>query len=169
MMEKAYNLKVNFESDDIEDIIASVDQLRHELAEGDRTFGIPAKTKGTWELTENMSREIKFRAWDKKEKVMGLPFDFQKFAYEVASFFQGDYEFLQYTGLKDKNGVEIYEGDIVDLGESWNPGICEVLFNRGGYCFRFKKDDGHYPDGKYLTDGIVIGNIYQNPELLKND
>lgn len=72
----------------------------------------------------------------------------------------------QYTVLKDKNGKEIYEGDIVRL-EQWRPSINEVLFNRGGFCFRSSKDDTFYPDGKYLEEGEVIGNIYDHPELLK--
>ena len=121
-----------------------------------------------------MSREIKFRAWDKKRNVMcelttnifsgvkTLMFN------DAIKELQDDYIFLEYTGLKDKNGKEIWEGDVVKL-ESWEPDICEVVFDRGGFCFRFSSDDNYYPDGKYLEDGEVIGNIYENPELLNHD
>lgn len=72
---------------------------------------------------------------------------------------------VEWTGLKDNNGEKIYEGDIVKL-DQWEPSIAEVVFNRGGFCFRFQKDDQYYLDGKYLEGGEVIGNIYENPELL---
>lgn len=79
----------------------------------------------------------------------------------------GNYEVMQFTGLKDKNGKEIYEGDIVRL-EQWEPEIYEVVFNRGGFCFRHSDTDVFYHDAKYIEKGEVIGNIYENPELLQD-
>lgn len=73
---------------------------------------------------------------------------------------------MQYTGLKDKNGKEIYEGDLIHL-PAWNPNIVEIVFNRGAFCFRFASSDAFYHDIKYVEDAKVIGNIYENPELLK--
>ena len=69
---------------------------------------------------------------------------------------------MQYTGLKDKNGVEIYEGDIFKITKEPEE-INSVIFYSG--CWQFEEH------GLYLIDwcdrGIVIGNIYENPELLK--
>lgn len=69
-----------------------------------------------------MNREIKFRVWDKKSKK--LHYDITGFEFGVKEmtgvFIDGDFynkeniELMQYTGLKDKNGVEIYEGDILE-------------------------------------------------------
>lgn len=66
----------------------------------------------------------------------------------------------QWTGLKDKNGVEIYEGDIIDLGDKnslshW-PKIVEVSWSPDGYWLYWA----------CFADCVVIGNIHQNPELL---
>ena len=77
-----------------------------------------------------------------------------------------DLVFMEYTGLKDTNGAEIYEGDIVEIEKEtrW-----EVVFNKG--CFK-RASIEHPISNLYLLgesplDSIeVIGNIYENPELL---
>lgn len=81
---------------------------------------------------------------------------------------------MQYTGLKDKNGKEIYEGDVLRMS-AFSPELNIVRFNRGGFCIEpileAPLEAGFWPDIKYAEDdgSEVIGNIYENPELLKQN
>lgn len=78
----------------------------------------------------------------------------------------------QFTGLLNKNGKEIYEGDILMLGSS-DAGICEVKWNESqlAFCIRFyyERNLGRRPLGAWARDGkniAILGNIHDNPELL---
>ena len=125
-----------------------------------------------------MKREIKFRAWDiPAKKYRGVDGLKDLFSIRSDGFFNEDYVLEQFTGLKDKNGKEIYEGDILSKGKiskrpSWKKGhdyYC-VSFSNGvfvanGYNGEFKVS----PILHNLNSGCeIIGNIHENPELLNN-
>lgn len=76
---------------------------------------------------------------------------------------------MQFTGLKDKTGKEIYEGDIVEA-DSENgevKGIVRWDGIRAAFYIRFGEYDLYFPSGPKPERFIVIGSIYENPELLK--
>lgn len=122
-------------------------------------------------------RTIKFRAWDKKKKEMIVPD-------AIVNPLEGfpNYEHMQFTGLLDKNGKEIYEGDVVKIHNfkiTWKHGepkidwrIFEVRWNR--YLWSFHNSVISKPLADYDTSNLepyqieVIGNVYSNPELLKS-
>lgn len=105
-------------------------------------------------------REIKFRAWNKFKKEMFDPMPIIDFKiYEINAV-----ELMQLTGLQDKSGKDIYEGDICE-GHSDGNGIITWTDFDGGYDYVF--DDGaNVGIYEVKKDIRVIGNIYENPELL---
>jgi hypothetical protein len=124
-------------------------------------------------------RELEFRAWDKVRNRMLTSAKFVEFKVinGVLSAVNYDWsgkeqvlEVVQYTGLKDANGVKIFEGDIFYLcGGEDNPHV-RVCFctPRGAYVF-FDSYDDYIEDicGYHLETMEIIGNIYETPELLK--
>lgn len=121
-----------------------------------------------------MSREIKFRVWDKVDCVMDDVTAInwkQKHANiaPVGLLGMNRVDIMQYTGLKDKNGKEIYEGDILHTDEVKNGD--HTIFKR---TVEVKWESGKAMNGWSFSvrDAEVmevIGNIYQNPELLSLD
>jgi uncharacterized phage protein (TIGR01671 family) len=113
-------------------------------------------------------REIKFRAWDKRKKYMeeiSWPWAIlDNTIYDITGGRKhkekDDIILMQYTGLKDKNGKEIYEADII---------IADWSFKEPT---EIKWPEFYYNLIEYGLDGEdleVIGNLYENPELLKKD
>ena len=154
-------------------------------------------------------REIKFRAFLKKNKIVEKKYvkkdvltliEVEKGLYDVVALdFQDkeaklydwdkqvefkvsfiEIELMQYTDLKDKNGMEIYEGDILELRVNLfdkERDLFQVVFKDGGFRDEWNNYIGQYlpPDIRNRQGGRVrlneacevIGNIYENPELLK--
>ena len=145
-----------------------------------------ARNKG-----EKMSREIKYKAWLKEEKKMVIveTIDFSEKsiqylekneiidAYLLRTTFLEDIELMQYTGIKDKNGKEIYEGDILKYKFPYDrrlKHVSLVKFIETEASFGLKDIYGNeIPLYRITANNYfeVIGNIYENPELLegKND
>ncbi len=121
-----------------------------------------------------MSREIKFRAWNKDRVLMS-------FFGIMDSTFQETKEkdfgknpiLMQYTGLKDNHHVDVYEGDLVKISVleineilkgAGNPSF-EVRYSNGGFIVRGKdRSMWLYMNDVDIVE--VVGNIYQNPELI---
>lgn len=136
-----------------------------------------------------MTKETKFRAWDKDKKIFlpqdsfavltnhcsGALFvmlkDFEN--YKEGEFgYQNSFELMQYTGLHDKNGKEIYKGDIFDMGVigfdrgCFNGFYTESRSDDKGWDYSDSWEDGMY---HYVLQNEIIGNIYENPDLLNKE
>ena len=121
-----------------------------------------------------MSREIKFRAWDKRHNSMEYINDLYWFEENgIHDFNDDNYVFMQNTGLKDKNGKEIYDSDIVKV--TWGSG--KIVFYEVKYCeslgYHYLRDTKNKEDDDIIciydySQMDVIGNVFDNPELLKN-
>lgn len=146
----------------------------------------------------------RYRAWDKEFKEMvqvdALVFDEQiiKATYKNGNVVKEDlknYVLMQSTGLKDKNGKEIFEGDILKFNDTWSDycyegyvdgeitGVNYVEIEKETTCFGFGKtripesslfnlvNDEHFTFKELITDTSfefeIIGNIHTNPELLE--
>lgn len=156
-----------------------------------------------------MNREIKFRAWNIEESKMFSNDETAIYAFSAKFgepaemslreinrvFKKNDHiSWMQFTGLKDKNGKEIYEGDILSIEGEYTEIVTdegqgptystlefyEVIFENGAFCIKIKEKDGLFPYyspyatlDHLLTDEIsnkdikVCGNIHENTELLE--
>ena len=90
--------------------------------------------------------------------------DFEKMEAEI-SLLPPETPVMQYTGLKDKNGKEIYEGDIVETFFENRKYVGAIEFSSQSLAYRMKEMEHVWLTGRTIK---VIGNIYENPELLKN-
>ncbi|MFT8938102.1 YopX family protein [Liquorilactobacillus sp.] len=130
-----------------------------------------------------MSREIKFRAWNNRLKVMsdyvsaiqngdtqGTPSSVNvvvKGKQETWNIQHDDVTLEQYSGLKDKSGKKIYEGDI-DLVDKDMYG--KIIWKKGGFWIKWRGREKPFEEflTPYMDDKLnIIGNIHENPELLE--
>ena len=138
-------------------------------------------------------REIKFRAYikeDYNEELVGkmldvssihlktgkviIGYSLRNSNYGNKSFLYKNIELMQFTGLYDKNEKEIYEGDIIHIPEDWEEygwasgENYEIDFKDGRFRLKPKyKPNATGYDLEFTNELEVIGNIYENPELLK--
>ena len=127
-------------------------------------------------------KEIKFRAWLKEDKKM-VNVETMDFADKSMQYLEkseivnayllrrvifDDIELMQYTGLKDKNGKEIYEGDIVVLNNIENDNMCIVRYEHSRYRLEGwgLREDLSNAEARFLE---VVGNIYENKNLLEEN
>lgn len=114
-------------------------------------------------------RDFKFRAFNKTTKEMYwnvfLDTGFYNHQYESNGVNMKDLEIMQYSGLKDKNGKEIYEGDIFICDDNNYPE--SVIFLNGCFVSDFNKIE--ISNAIQYKNIKVIGNIYEHPELLKGE
>lgn len=118
----------------------------------------------------------KFRAWLKEENEMIIVDTMNWFNDEFESIGDGitflrgadKVELMQSTGLKDKNGKEIFEGDIVEMAKDVYSDLTyyEIVRHRGG-AYRLESNQHGCELWLRHTNCEVIGNIYENPELLE--
>ncbi len=124
-----------------------------------------------------MNREIKFRVYDydwKKMRYLNSSHDFICFDEKGNGYYHnmqtgfGEWfsDLMQYTGLKDKNGVEIYEGDLIEYKDSTGKHIEEVKFDKGCFYAGLHGGSSTRVAPKLINTRLskVIGNIYENEE-----
>lgn len=125
-------------------------------------------------------REFKFRAWDKIVNKMFIPTMINQFG-DVRHTYEGgetwllkatdSFDLMLFAGQKDKNGKDIFQGDLCKMDDekhifviSWNDKFASFCISRKGWMFN------HYFGESCVSGDIeIIGNIYENPQLLTNE
>ncbi len=130
-------------------------------------------------------REIEFRAYNKKHGMRKLYGFNENFVFldsldspDNTVLPREEWTLMQFTGLTDKNGKKIFEGDVLEVegynsrDGQWKKNF-EVVFSDAAFCLRREETEYSFFGQRHgkiqLKKGIVAGNIYENPELLKED
>lgn len=121
-------------------------------------------------------RKIKFRAWHIEEHKMYSVYELDIFRSWIYGARRGksrgdwwsNWKLMQFTGLRDKNGKEIYDGDILNHPDRFSEDtlVIEWVYDRWSIVEYYKGEVNHMADYKFY-DCEIIGNIHENPELLK--
>lgn len=117
-----------------------------------------------------MKRQIKFKVWDNQLNLFHKTNSHNSIKLDREFILQQEefLDYLQFTGLKDKNGKDIYMGDILEIESgnpmivSWSDRFASFVLARKDWAFRHWFGESCNPE-----DCIIVGNIYENPELCK--
>lgn len=117
-------------------------------------------------------RKIEFRAWLKDEKrmvkVVGIDWDIRRIYYNEDCYLMealfNEIELMQFTGLCDKNGKKIFEGDILKVYAKL---VGKIEFVDATFFIRYSKNSYEELNMFYAEEIEIIGNIHDNPELLE--
>lgn len=111
-----------------------------------------------------MNRELKFRAWDiySKPNNMVIPHAGDFIGWHSPSNWKDCYKIMQFTGVTDKNGVDIYEGDIVRFKDE----VCAIIFFHAAFCIQTKQGNKCLGCYDRNLSCEVIGNICENPLVI---
>lgn len=125
-------------------------------------------------------REKVFRAWDEQNKKMrygdpredGFYFENDGCAMQYSIWMSSNSDtnspIMQYTGLQDKNGVKIFEGDVLlSVDEELGNMYAEVVFEKGAFLIKEPGYDAELFLGEELGDFEIVGNVFENKELLE--
>lgn len=120
-----------------------------------------------------MNRQIKFRAWDSKNKkfpFIGFHIIGECTAFDLINQYRleelNDLVVTQYTGLQDAKGNDIYEGDLVKFRDDFT---AEIIWCEEDAAFQVKSENkgGAFLNSNYMLNFEIIGNIFENTDLLK--
>jgi len=112
-----------------------------------------------------MNRPVKFRIWDGREMVQPVHLP----------IIDSGMPRMQFTGLVDRNGIEIYEGDLISIDDAWREmiggdlPICQVGFHNGAFMFgRHSSGPCHMDSYLWMTCAhcVVVGNLFQTPVVV---